>query len=773
MLLSHRALLLGLSLFLVVSLNAQELRISDLVRICNQQDWTEVNQILMSKGWEYYSSDNNDDEGYSTITWSYNKSYNNESEAWFWLYVYENKPGGLIYKVFNRPSYDIINNNLKSAGFKIEDSDISSSGINSKYQSSSFYLEVSIANKEKGETYNKTTISTYTFDLIKKNSIFDSENGEKFETYDDGTSSRYTLKNGVIDGSSTSYHSNGKVNVKGSFRNGVKHGKFTEYNANGNKTAEYTVVNGKPHGIMRFFEDDRISIIQTKKNGIDHGKYIKYYYNRDGDLYLTYEGVVNEGLQEGRWSFYSIDGDSKEEVEFTTYKEGVENGPFEEYTSNDDTLIIGNYYNGKFDGKIIQKIKTIGYTTDGDNPGEPISFWLDDFEGYYKDGIKHGHWIDYTMFGKTSEGYYLNGKKEGKWTNYVLYGDFKSEVQRENHYENDILEGETRYYYMSADNKEFNDTSKVWGFFPIDVLNTYKAGELDGPSYAYDSLEVLLFKGSYTNGEKYGEWTESYLRNNYDSTSTRVYETGYYKEGERDGKWIQYTDRNRPIKEISYSLGDFHGELKVYTYSGNTEQVREYEYGDLKGIFIYDTTGLNISSEYHILNESQYSCLVKYSEFTDTMDISQVYEWNIKDRKDHVSDYWFDLQFQVKLAFPDDNSIIPSGERIVMDKIKNIRTEGRLNQDKRVGIWKIIYYESGIEEKIQYSDGKITSNLYYGYADGNITELFNGIFKKEDESGKLSEEISIKNGLRHGLTRFIDSNGEVVKKQKYKKGIAN
>ncbi len=40
-----------------------------------------------------------------------------------------------------------------------------------------------------------------------------------------------------------------------------------------------------------------------------------------------------------------------------------------------------------------------------------------------------------------------------------------------------------------------------------------------------------------------------------------------------------------------------------------------------------------------------------------------------------------------------------------------------------------------------------------------------------DTENNLKEERKIKDGLRNGTTQFINLNGEVVKKEKYKDGI--
>ena len=52
---------------------SQNLSINELFALSNKQNWDEVNEYLLKKGWEYYESSKGDDTHYNTITWSYEK----------------------------------------------------------------------------------------------------------------------------------------------------------------------------------------------------------------------------------------------------------------------------------------------------------------------------------------------------------------------------------------------------------------------------------------------------------------------------------------------------------------------------------------------------------------------------------------------------------------------------------------------------------------------------------------------------------------------------
>ncbi len=54
---------------------AQKLTLTDLINLSNKKNWEEVNQVLLSKNWIYFKSERGDSYKYSTIIWSFNKSY--------------------------------------------------------------------------------------------------------------------------------------------------------------------------------------------------------------------------------------------------------------------------------------------------------------------------------------------------------------------------------------------------------------------------------------------------------------------------------------------------------------------------------------------------------------------------------------------------------------------------------------------------------------------------------------------------------------------------
>ncbi|MFT6982717.1 MAG: hypothetical protein ACJAUD_001486 [Crocinitomicaceae bacterium] len=145
----QKILITAILIFITLNGFSQKLKISDLQNICNKANWESVNQFLMNKNWEFAGSEKGSSFKYSTITWSYNKSYNDEAEAWFYLFTYDGLPNKISYSVFNKASYSIIQNSLTANGYKLVESAIEDNEVISTYQNNKFILKITTEKKEK------------------------------------------------------------------------------------------------------------------------------------------------------------------------------------------------------------------------------------------------------------------------------------------------------------------------------------------------------------------------------------------------------------------------------------------------------------------------------------------------------------------------------------------------------------------------------------------------------------------------------------------------
>jgi len=81
--------------------------------------------------------------------------------------------------------------------------------------------------------------------------------GLLFDSYDDGSvKSRSTVSNGLLEGLSHGWYTNGQQQVEEQFVAGVSHGLRTKWHSNGQKLSEVNIVNCKLEGTYRTWHDN-------------------------------------------------------------------------------------------------------------------------------------------------------------------------------------------------------------------------------------------------------------------------------------------------------------------------------------------------------------------------------------------------------------------------------------------------------------------------------------------------------------------------------------
>ena len=149
---NYRKFLLLFLLFTpTINIISQNLTIRTLEEIYNKSNWEKVNQFLINKNWEYTESNKGNFEKYNTITWAFNKSYDDKASGWFYLYTYEGYPNKINYTVFNNHSYLLVVRSLEQKGYKLDNSQIEDNELTSTYKNKNFILKITTKKKkEKG-----------------------------------------------------------------------------------------------------------------------------------------------------------------------------------------------------------------------------------------------------------------------------------------------------------------------------------------------------------------------------------------------------------------------------------------------------------------------------------------------------------------------------------------------------------------------------------------------------------------------------------------------
>jgi len=90
--------------------------------------------------------------------------------------------------------------------------------------------------------------------------------------------SRSSVSNGLLEGLSCGWYTNGQLQVEEHFRGGVSHGLRTKWYANGRKLSEVSVARGKMEGLFRrWYENGQLAEEVELKAGLPDGLAKSFY----------------------------------------------------------------------------------------------------------------------------------------------------------------------------------------------------------------------------------------------------------------------------------------------------------------------------------------------------------------------------------------------------------------------------------------------------------------------------------------------------------------
>ncbi|WP_026837075.1 toxin-antitoxin system YwqK family antitoxin [Gillisia sp. JM1] len=765
-----------IAIFLLITslnVNSQNLSLSDLHNITSVKNWENANQYLLNKGWEYYESSKGDSNRYNTITWSFNRSYEDKASGWFYVYTFDREPNKITYTTFNKSSYSAIQKALKNYNYKLLDSKIKNNEITSEYSNQNYILKIN-TDKREGSSRLDESITGYRFELIKKYGTFDSNNGEKIEYDDYGNISMiYNLKDGVFHGDLKVYHPNGKLKKTGSHYLGDTNGDFVEYDEEGNTIAEYTILKGMRNGPATVYANGRKSYTTHYIKDEVSGEHINYIYTDEGKLFFKEYGQYLDGKKIGLWKTISLAEDEK--VLFkTTFKNGIKEGVFQ--LPHGDSLTIGNYKNDKLHGsyKVYLDVKRIlmGGLISTDTTKLQILT-----EGNYDYGNKTGKW-NYYDFTKTlrEEGFYAKDLKQGQWKYY--YTKYMTDDKTEpysgklyliENYKYGKLDGKSqRLSYLNKVEtpcpEEAERSKDCWkfSFVKVDEMSNYEGGELHG-EYSYkDTNSSFTLQGSYEYGEEEGEWIKKTLYNE-DSDPTYVTEVGHYTNAKKNGKWKEYIG-DYLWREISYKLGVLDGDYTVFSKSIPTEK-RIYNIGKLKQFTVLDSTGINFIDRLDYIHTTNKGSLWNRTNPIGDLTMTQEYTVNA-DEAIHEFSFEFILRNQSNSDSNDYNTYRDGKFQLLENNIPQI--VGYFINELKAGEWTYYYYDQGVKIQSDFIDDEKQNEKYLTLQN----ELFDGTFIYTNSEENIREERRVRDGLRDGTTKYIDLlTDKTIEKEKYKEGV--
>ncbi len=378
-------------------------------------------------------------------------------------------------------------------------------------------------------------------------------------------------------GEMTTFYTTGKVQEWYNFKNGLKDGEFEELSIYGYPTLTGSFREGKKDGEWRYFYyTGDLEKVSHYEDDVLQGRYEYYYDNGQ----LNVEGDYKDGLKSGEWTWYTNKGSRDMQGNF---KEGEQHGKWTYWYPTGELSYYAQFDMGKRTGTWSYYYRN----------GKKFK------EGTFADDMKNGVWKtwyeDETLL---MEGTYVNGKEEGVWDNYWENGELKNKAG----FKSGHLDGEWESYYPNGKVHllgKYKDDMKVgeWQEFfengkPKDVM-TYKLfkkksvldygpmkdhvvmeSKLHGHSVSYSDKDYKMTEeGNYKDGQKDGEWIDYYPGGRNPAVISQ------YKEGKLDGKMKQFDRRGHLMTEIDYKDGLKHGNFIVYDKRGNVLTEKKFEHG--------------------------------------------------------------------------------------------------------------------------------------------------------------------------------------------------
>lgn len=621
-------------------------------------------------------------------------------------------------------------------------------------------------------------------------------------------------------GEITSYYPNGvSIKRKGGFANWQKTGKHLEFDENGllvsshtyegdmlNGSFEYFHPNGKIaekgfysynslEGVAQSFDENGVIVRTTSfKNGLLDGKYEEYDSGR-----ISVRGKYLEGKKTGLWERLMPDRTKSGVVqwEFHHYDQGQFDGPFKEVRF--DSIIVGNYRQGLLDGDY--------------RVYQPESmFWLGDepqdsdlvMKGKYYKGMRTSHWeYFYQGGGLLKTGDYSLDKEHGVWKYYLPVMTegkepskglgFNGQLQLEKEYYHGQVHGRVEYFYNIREEEipcpvESNseDTCSNYILEKRNSRFSYHLGMPTGPFAIRDSLGRIIKEGEFLDGELHGKSIENiyslgglafsheryYLNGKLDGQNKlrdgngNLVCSSWYHDDKPTGLWQYYRDDGKSIwKAINY----FENRRQVSFFStiGVTWLTAEYKQDYLVHFTTFDTITESKLYDYEILQCDKSNLRFRQSNYmADTIFEA---EYLMKDpncgqyEDPLITSYVFGLFIKYSSS-----GLLLNGMSAKILHDGTFIEKGRYTLNKKDGYWEFYYPQWGIIQIVTFRLGIPISEEYIDY---RTSAPFNGTtvpFRSYDGQYQIAK---IRNGKRDGLTKILDSHGNLIKRIRYDDGI--
>ena len=379
----------------------------------------------------------------------------------------------------------------------------------------------------------------------------------------------------LYDGAMTSWYENGQKMEEVNFKDDKKDGKSTIWNENGQITAERTYKDGNlvSETHYTYHVNGQISSERSFKDSKQDGKSTEWHsavHNKTQQYYNKLRKLLREDKLYKRILMLK----EKQHVEISFKSEDLKKEAQKVIKENFPNLIIVEGSELEFEFTL--KIPSSAYKKE---------------EGYFIDGKKDGIWTWWDENGQiTSEKYYKDGKETVVKTKYHENGQILALV----YYKNNITVGKTKYSYYPNGQMKYEEN------LYRDMLNgkrtmwyengqkrfegNFKNDKRDGKNTWWYENGQIESEGNYINDWENGKWTQWYKNGQIKQEGN--YKTPPFDFG-RDGKWTYWYENGQIMSEKYYN-DDKEDGISIVSTSW-------YENGNIFKVTNYNSKGNPVS----------------------------------------------------------------------------------------------------------------------------------------------------------------------------------
>ncbi len=388
-----------------------------------------------------------------------------------------------------------------------------------------------------------------------------------------------THKKLIIDGTGEliTFYTDGQVKEYYNYKDGFKNGKFQERSVYGHNLVEGEFLDNLKTGEWKYrYYTGALEKISHYKNDLLEGEYTYYFDN--GVKNVT--GYYTEGKKSGNWVWYTnkatkdMQGDFLNDLQQGKWTYWFPTGEISYYAEYDKGLRVGTwtyyYQNG-------QKYREGTYSADKKNG--VWRTWYENgvllMEGKYVDNLETGLWTNNWDNGKVkNQSTFKNGMLDGDWFSYYESGKPKLTGK----YKENLKTAEWIDYYENGKPKDIFTYKVVKKTSDVDYGimkdRTRMESVKDGTTMSFSSKDFRLTEtGNFKNGEKDGEWIDYYPGGKTPAV------IAHYKEGKLDGSWKQFDKKGNILTEMNYKNGLKDGKLYLYDKKGKVLKEKTFKDG--------------------------------------------------------------------------------------------------------------------------------------------------------------------------------------------------